>query len=167
MGGIGRIRRIGSNVHGAIVSPAIFAFASQGIRHGTYLAVTSTSAIFNPSTQLADDISGESNAIRLGEVSTHTAARIAGIYGSASTSSSATLVYAVPTGHTVTSSTANLTLGGVTTGTFSGNGSNFTGITVPASSVTGTVAGGQLANASSAGRRFPEKKTRAFLPGRG
>ena len=53
---------------------------------------------------------GESNTIRIGEAATQTATYVAGIYGSASTSPSATLVYVDHTGHLVTSSTAPLVL---------------------------------------------------------
>jgi hypothetical protein len=140
---------------------------------------------FNPATLVADDVAGESNTIRLGEVSTQTATYVAGIYGAASTSSSATLVYVDPTGHLTTSSTvplvlpagsitsadlgvgivtgaqlaSNLTLAGTTSGTFIGNGSGLTGITVPASSVTGTIPGSQLAAASVTGAQLASNLT--------
>jgi hypothetical protein len=116
---------------------------------------------YNLYTNTADDLAGESNTIRLGEASTQTATYIAGIYGASSTDPTATLVFVDHAGHLVTSSAAplslpagsvtgaelagNLTLGGTTTGIFSGNGSNLTGVTVAASAITGSIAAGQLA----------------------
>jgi hypothetical protein len=135
---------------------------------------------YNLNTNTADDAAGEANTIRIGEASTQKAAYIAGIYGAVSTDPAATLVFVDRTGHLVTSSTAtlnlqagslpgmdvtpasitgtqlasNLALGGTTTGIFSGDGSNLTGITVPASSVTGTISGSQLAAASVTGTQL-------------
>jgi len=92
----------------------------------------------NPSTFGTDDVAGESNTIRIGEVSTQTATYIAGIYGAASTSSSATLVYIDQTGQLVTSSTAPLDLpaGSVPASALSG--------AIPVTQLSGTIPATQV-----------------------
>jgi len=118
---------------------------------------------YNPVTGMSDDVAGEGNTIRIGAASIQTATYIAGIYGASSTDPAAMVVYADHTGRLVTSSTApmnlpagsvtgaaiangaigsaqlaaNLTLGGTTTGIFSGDGSALTNL--PGVAASGTV----------------------------
>jgi hypothetical protein len=65
---------------------------------------------YNFTNNYGDDVAGETNTIRIGEVSAQTATYIAGIYGAVSTDPAATLVYIDTKGRLVTSSTAALKL---------------------------------------------------------